>query len=110
MGFDLRIGRDLIMPMKNPPRSRPESTKDAEALGRDLSKAQTAGGPGVTRQELYRLIRGKEAITPEMAIRLEKSIGGTGDIALRARLGRDLTKARASRNKGAPAAPKKPEI
>jgi plasmid maintenance system antidote protein VapI len=87
------------MTIKNPPRPRPSATKNSDALGRRLSIAQAIGGSGVTRDELYRLIRGKSAITPDIAIRLEKSIGGTGDISLRGALAQDLAKVRAGKRK-----------
>ncbi len=39
--------------------------------------AGAAKGLGVTRQALYNVISGKSGISPEMAIRLAKGIGGT---------------------------------
>ena len=63
------------MPVKNPPHPGAGLKEDIEALG--LSVAEAATGLGVTRQQLYRVIRGQSGISPEMALRLEKAIGGT---------------------------------
>jgi addiction module HigA family antidote len=81
------------MPMEKPPYPGLELKKNIEALGLSIAKASES--LGVTRQQLDRLVRGKTAITPEMAIRLEKAIGGTADIWLRAQLDHDLAKVRA---------------
>jgi len=56
------------MPMKNPPHPGAGLKDDIEALG--LSIAEAAAGLGVTRQQLYRIIRGQSGISPEMALRL----------------------------------------
>jgi len=80
------------MPMKNPPHPGSGLKDDLEALG--LSVADAAAGLGVTRQQLYRVIRGESAISPEMAIRLEKAIGGTAEGWLRMQAAHDLARAR----------------
>jgi antitoxin HigA-1 len=80
------------MPMKNPPHPGAGLKEDIEALG--LSVANVAAGLGVTRQQLYRLIRGDSAISPDMAIRLEKGIGGTAEGWLRMQAAYDLARAR----------------
>jgi antitoxin HigA-1 len=80
------------MPMKNPPHPGASIKDDLEVLG--LSVARAAAGLGVTRQQLHRVIRGDSAITPEMAIRLEKAIGGTADHWLRMQLAYDLAQVR----------------
>ena len=49
---------------------------------------------GVTRQQLYNVINGKSAITPEMAVRLEKALGGTADLWLRMQVNYDLAQVR----------------
>lgn len=79
--------------MKNPPHPGAGLREDIEALG--LSVAETATGLGVTRQQLYRVIRGQSGISPEMALRLEKAIGGTADGWLRMQLAYDLAQIRA---------------
>ncbi len=81
------------MPMKNPPHPGRSIKDDIDALG--LSVAQAAQGLGVTRQQLYRVINGDSAITPEMAFRLEKAIGGTADTWLRMQMNYDLAQVRA---------------
>ena len=81
------------MPMKNPPHPGAGLKDDIEALG--LSVAEAAKGLGVTRQQLYRIINGESAITPEMAVRLEKAIGSTADMWLRLQMNYDLAQIRA---------------
>ena len=78
--------------MKNPPLPGAGLKEDIEALG--LSVAEAATGLGVTRQQLYRVIRGQSGISPEMALRLEKAIGGTADGWLRMQLNYDLAQIR----------------
>lgn len=65
---------------------------DLQELG--VSIAEAAKGIGVTRQQLYNVINGKSAITAEMAIRLEKAVGGTADHWLRTQLAHDLARTR----------------
>ena len=63
------------MPMKDPPHPG-EVIEDAlECL--NLSTANGAKALGVSRSQLHRVIRGECAISPEMALRLEKVIGST---------------------------------
>ncbi len=81
------------MPMKNPPHPGPSVKSDIEALG--LTVAEAAKGLGITRQQLYRVINGESAVTPEMAFRLEKAIGGTADTWLRMQMNYDLAQVRA---------------
>jgi addiction module HigA family antidote len=81
------------MPMKNPPHPGAGLKDDIEALG--LTVAEAAKGLGVTRQQLYRVINGECAVTPEMAIRLEKAIGSTADMWLRLQMNYDLAQIRA---------------
>jgi addiction module HigA family antidote len=80
------------MPMKNPPHPGELVKYDClEALG--LSVTKGAAILGVSRQTLSNLINGHTAITPEMAIRLEKAFGGTAESWLRMQLAYDLTQA-----------------
>lgn len=81
------------MPMKNPPHPGSGLKDDLDALG--LSIAKAAKGLGVTRQQLYRVVNGQCAISPEMAVRLEKAVGGTADGWLRMQINYDLAHARA---------------
>ncbi len=80
------------MPMKNPPHPGLGLRDDIEALS--LSVAEAADALGVTRQQLYNVINGKSAITPEMAIRLEKGIGSSAENWIRLQATYDLAQAR----------------
>ena len=81
------------MPMKSPPHPGAGLKDDLNSLG--LSIAEAAKGIGVTRQQLYRVTNGECGISPEMAVRLEKAIGGTADGWLRMQINYDLAHARA---------------
>ena len=63
------------MPMKAPPHSGLGIRDDIDALG--LTIAEAAAGLGITRQQLYNLVNGRSGITPEMAVGLEKALGGS---------------------------------
>ena len=76
------------MSMKNPPHPGELVKDNVDELG--LSIAEAAKGLGVTRQQLYNVVNGKSAITPEMALRLEKALGGTADLWLRMQVNYDL--------------------
>ena len=78
--------------MKNPPHPGGLIRDDLEALG--LGVAEAALGMGVTRQQLYRVIKGESAISPEMAVRLEQAMGGGADFWLSMQLAYDLAQAR----------------
>ena len=68
------------MPMKNPSHPGRLVKADIDELG--LTIAEAAKGLGVTRQQLYRVINGECAITPEMADSL--SLGCTTSVVLEA--------------------------
>jgi antitoxin HigA-1 len=78
--------------MKNPPHPGRLVKDEIEELG--LSIAEAAKGLGVTRQQLYRVINGESAITPEMAVRLESAIGSSADAWLRMQVNYDLAQIR----------------
>jgi addiction module HigA family antidote len=78
--------------MKNPAHPGLMIKDDLEALG--LSTAEAAAGLGVTRQQLHNVITGRSGISPEMALRLERGIGGTADHWLRMQMAYDLAQAR----------------
>ena len=80
------------MPMKIPPHPGRLVKDEIEELG--LSIAEAAKGLGVTRQQLYRVINGESAITPEMAVRLESAIGSSADAWLRMQVNYDLAQIR----------------
>jgi addiction module HigA family antidote len=83
------------MSMFNPPHpGRLVRQECLEALG--LSVTEGAKVLGVTRQTLNNLVNEKAAISPEMAIRLEKAFGSTADTWLRMQAAYDLAQARKS--------------
>jgi len=78
--------------MKNPTHPGLLLKDDIDELG--LTVAQAAEGLGITRQQLYNILSGKSAITPETAVRLEKAIGGSADHWLRMQAAYDLARVR----------------
>lgn len=78
--------------MKNPPHPGELISDTLDELGVSISAA--ARGLGVTRQQLHNVIAGRSAITPEMAVRLEKAIGSTADTWLKLQMNCDLARAR----------------
>lgn len=80
------------MPMANPPHPGLSVRHDClEASGLTI----TAGARvlGVSRQALNNLVNGKAAISPEMAIRLDKAFGGGAETWLRIQAQYDLAQA-----------------
>jgi len=78
--------------MKNPPHPGLSVRHDCiEPL--DLTITEAARVLGVTRQALNNLVNGKAAISPEMAIRLDKAFGGGADTWLRLQAAYDLAQA-----------------
>jgi addiction module HigA family antidote len=81
------------MSMKNPPHPGDLiRTEVIEALGLSVSKA--AAILKVRRATLSDLLRGKAALTPEMALRIEKAFGPDMDHLLRMQLAYDVSKMR----------------
>lgn len=80
------------MPMKTPPHPGRLVKDEIDALG--LSVAKAAEGLGVTRQQLYRVLRGESGISPEMAVRLEAGVGSTADTWLKMQINYDLAEIR----------------
>ena len=81
------------MPMKNPPHPGDLiKTEVIEALGLSVSKA--AEVLKIRRATLSDLLRGKAALTPEMALRIEKAFGPDMDHLLRMQLAFDIAKMR----------------
>ncbi len=74
--------------MENPPHPGRLIKDEIDALG--LSVAQAAEGLGVTRQQLYRVIKGDCAVSPEMALRLEQGLGGGAAAWLKMQINYDL--------------------
>mgnify|MGYP001268883126 CR=1 FL=1 len=80
------------MPLKNPPHPGLSVSADClEPLGLTVTDATKA--LGVSRQALNNLIHGQAAISPEMAIRLDKGFGGGADTWLRLQAAYDLAQA-----------------
>ncbi len=80
------------MPMKNPPHPG-GVVKDC--LGDlKLTVTEAASILDVTRPTLSRVVNGRAAISPEMAIRLSKAFGSTAEMWLRMQSAYDLAQAR----------------
>lgn len=83
--------------MYNPPHPG-ETLKDGVFTGTDLSVTAAAKQLGVTRAALSRLLNGKAALSPEMALRLEAWLGvengGRADLWLSQQAAYDLWQAR----------------
>jgi addiction module HigA family antidote len=81
------------MPMKNPPHPGDLiKTEIIEALGLSVSKASEI--LRVRRATLSDLLHGKAALTPEMALRIEKAFGPDMNHLLRMQLAYDVARAR----------------
>lgn len=81
------------MPMKNPPHPGDLiKTEIIEALDLNVSKA--AQILKVRRATLSDLLHGKAALTPEMALRIEKAFGPDMNHLLRMQLAYDVAKTR----------------
>ena len=81
------------MAMKNPPHpGRSIRENCLEPLG--LSVTQAAEVLGVARHTLSRVLNGHAAISPDMAIRLEKAGWSSADFWLRRQTSYDLAQAR----------------
>ncbi len=86
------------MPMKNPPHPGLSVRADClEPLG--LTVTEAAKALGVSRQALNNLVHGQAAISPEMAIRLDKAFGGGAETWLRLQAAYDLAQARKEADK-----------
>ena len=80
--------------MKNPPHPGELIGDNLEELGVTVDAAAKA--LGVASHELRDVVSGKAAITPEMAVRLEKALGSTADTWLRMQANHDLAHIEAS--------------
>jgi addiction module HigA family antidote len=78
--------------MKNPSHPGRLVADELDYLG--LSVAEAARGLGITRQQLYRIIRGESGISADVALRLEQAIGSTADHWLRMQSSYDLAQIR----------------
>ena len=82
----------MPMRMKNPPHPGELIGDSPGELGVSISEA--ARVLGITRQQLHNVITGRSAITPEMALRLEKALGSTADTWLRMQMNYELARIR----------------
>ena len=80
------------MGMKNPVHPGELVRANLEELG--FSVADAAKGLHITRQQLYNVISGRSAVSPEMAVRFEKAFGGSADMWLRMQAAFDLAQVR----------------
>ena len=80
------------MTMKNP--SHPGELVKANLDELGMSIADAAKALGITQQQLYNLVNGESAVSPEMAIRFEMAFGGSADMWLRLQAAYDLAQAR----------------
>ena len=81
------------MPMKNPPHPG-RSIRENCLNPLDLSVTEAAEVLGVARHTLSRVLNGHAAISPDMAIRLEKAGWSSADFWLSRQTGYDLAQAR----------------
>jgi antitoxin HigA-1 len=80
------------MRMKNPVHPGELVHANLEELG--LSVAEAAKRLAVTRQQLYNVVNGRSAVSPEMAVRFEKAFGGSAEMWLRMQAAFDLAQVR----------------
>ncbi len=78
--------------MKNPPHPGELIGDNLEEL--NISVTDAAKALGVSRQQLHNVIAGRYAVSPEMAVRLEKALGSTADTWLRMQMNYDLAQIR----------------
>ena len=86
------------MAMKNPPHPGLSIRQNClDPLG--LTVTEGAAALGVARHTLSRVLNGHAAISPEMAIRLEKAGWSTAEFWLRRQTSYDLAQARGSEDR-----------
>ncbi len=81
------------MAMKNPPHPG-RLVRNACLAPLGLTVTAAADALGVARPTLSNVVNGRAAISPEMAIRLEKAFGSTADAWLKMQIAYDLAEAR----------------
>ena len=85
------------MLMKNPVHPGQLIAANLEELG--VSVADAAKGMKITRQQLYNVIRGRSAVSPDMALRLEQAFGGGAAMWMGMQAAYDLAQARKGQGK-----------
>ena|SRR5579864_3234421 len=83
---------ESVMHMNIPSHPGELVKENLEAL--EISVADAAKALHVTRQQLYNVISGKSAVSPDMALRFEKAFGGSAETWLHAQAIYDLAQAR----------------
>lgn len=78
--------------MKNP--VHPGKLVEANLEELNVTVADAAKALQVTRQQLYNVMRGKSAVSPDMALRFEKAFGGSATMWLAMQTAYDLAQAR----------------
>lgn len=78
------------MQMKSP--VHPGALLKSELDAMEIPVAIAAKALGITRQQLYNVINCRSAVTPEMAVRLAKGIGGTAETWLAMQQAFDLSR------------------
>jgi addiction module HigA family antidote len=78
--------------MKNP--SHPGELVKANLDELGINIADAAKALGITQQQLYNIVNGESAVSPEMAIRFEMAFGGSAYMWLRLQEAYDLAQAR----------------
>jgi antitoxin HigA-1 len=81
------------MYMKNPPHPGELIRDNLDEIG--ITVTDAAKALGISRQQLHNIIAGRYAISPEMAVRLEKGLGSTAGTWLRMQMNYDLAQIRA---------------
>lgn len=85
------------MPMKSPPHPGALIRDLLDELALPMTRA--AAGLGVTRQQLYNVMNGRSALSPDMALRIEQALGGTADAWMRMQIAHDLARLRARKDR-----------
>lgn len=83
--------------MKNP--VHPGKLVEANLEELNLTVAEAAKALKVTRQQIYNVMRGKSAVSPDMALRFEKAFGGGAAMWLGMQTSFDLAQARKRQGK-----------
>lgn len=81
------------MPMHNPPHPG-EFTREVFLTPFSISVRKAAESLGVSSSTLHRLVKGQHHVSPEMALRLSKSLGRTPESWLEMQSAFDLWNAR----------------
>ena len=80
------------MPMKNP--AHPGALAKANLGELRLSVGEAAKAMKMPRQQFHNVLQGGSALTPQMALRIEKACGGSADMWLRMQAAFDVARAR----------------